>query len=161
MPSGFILLWLQSLTATGITICATIHSPSPRTFELFERCVPAWALWHGFLHEHWILLVSDICWAMYFEQSSCLSTLNATGMMTCRICRVFILQRGRVVYFGDNGDAATAYFTQTLPEVRLFPSVGVVVPLVTAHFSSWRSSRFEASTSSQQLLLGSHMGELL
>jgi len=34
-------------------------------------------------------------------------------------CRVLILQRGRVVYFGDNGDAATAYFMQTLPEVGL------------------------------------------
>ena len=30
---------------------------------------------------------------------------------------MFILQRGRVVYFGDNGDAATTYFTQTLTEV--------------------------------------------
>ena len=33
-------------------------------------------------------------------------------------CRVLILQRGRVVYFGDNGDAATTYFTQTLSEVH-------------------------------------------
>ena len=34
----FALSCLQRLTETGITICATIHSPSPRTFELFERC---------------------------------------------------------------------------------------------------------------------------
>ena len=39
-------------------------------------------------------------------------------------CRIFILQRGRVVYFGDNGDAATAYFTQTLPEVSLAAPLG-------------------------------------
>ena len=43
----------------------------------------------------------------------------ATRVETDCICRVLILQRGRVVYFGDNGDAATAYFTQTLPEVGL------------------------------------------
>ena len=35
---------VQSLTATGITICATIHSPSPRTFELFERCALSMSL---------------------------------------------------------------------------------------------------------------------
>ena len=46
------------------------------------------------------------------------------------VCRVLILQRGRVVYFGDNGDAATAYFMQTLPEVGLIPPRRAAVPLL-------------------------------
>ncbi len=46
------------------------------------------------------------------------------------VCRVLILQRGRVVYFGDNGDAATAYFMQTLPEVDLITLWRAAFPLL-------------------------------
>lgn len=54
---------VKGLVTSGITIAATIHSPTPRTFELFDR--------------------------------------------------VLILQRGRIVYFGDNGDSAQQYFTSS------------------------------------------------
>lgn len=48
------------LTSSNITIAATIHSPTPHTFDLFDR--------------------------------------------------ILILQRGRLVYFGANGQAALEYF---------------------------------------------------
>ena len=51
---------VKSLVTSGITIAATIHSPTPRTFQLFDR--------------------------------------------------VLILQRGRIVFFGDNGESAKQYF---------------------------------------------------
>ena len=54
---------VKGLVTSGITIAATIHSPTPRTFELFDR--------------------------------------------------VLILQRGRIVYFGDNGESATQYFSHS------------------------------------------------
>lgn len=54
---------VKGLVSSGITIAATIHSPTPRTFALFDR--------------------------------------------------VLILQRGHIVYFGDNGDAAKQYFAQS------------------------------------------------
>ncbi len=51
---------VKGLVTSGITIAATIHSPTPRTFQLFDR--------------------------------------------------VLILQRGRIVFFGDNGESAKQYF---------------------------------------------------
>ena len=51
---------VKGLVSSGITIAATIHSPTPRTFQLFDR--------------------------------------------------VLILQRGRIVFFGDNGESAKQYF---------------------------------------------------
>ncbi len=51
---------VKGLVSSGITIAATIHSPTPRTFQLFDR--------------------------------------------------VLILQRGRIVFFGDNGESAKRYF---------------------------------------------------
>ena len=54
---------VKSLVSTGMTIAATIHTPTSRTFQLFDR--------------------------------------------------ILILQRGRIVYFGNNGDAATSYFTSS------------------------------------------------
>ena len=51
---------VKGLVTSGMTIAATIHSPTPRTFDLFDR--------------------------------------------------VLILQRGRIVYFGDNGESARHYF---------------------------------------------------
>ncbi len=52
---------VKGLITDGITIAATIHSPTPRTFDLFDR--------------------------------------------------VLILQRGRIVYFGENGQSAKQYFS--------------------------------------------------
>ena len=54
---------VKSLVSTGMTIAATIHTPTSRTFQLFDR--------------------------------------------------ILILQRGRIVYFGNNGQAATNYFTSS------------------------------------------------
>ena len=54
---------VKGLVSSGITIAATIHTPTSRTFQLFDR--------------------------------------------------VLILQRGRIVYFGDNGEAATNYFSSS------------------------------------------------
>lgn len=54
---------VKGLVSSGITIAATIHTPTSRTFQLFDR--------------------------------------------------ILILQRGRIVYFGDNGEAATSYFSSS------------------------------------------------
>ncbi|GAB4820601.1 hypothetical protein N2152v2_007647 [Parachlorella kessleri] len=59
---------VKDLVLDGITICSTIHSPPPYTFELFDR--------------------------------------------------LLVLQRGRVAYFGPNGDAALDYFRATFPLLR-------------------------------------------
>ncbi|KAK9804269.1 hypothetical protein WJX72_004137 [[Myrmecia] bisecta] len=66
--AGEVMEVVKLLVKEGITICTTIHSPSPHTFALFDR--------------------------------------------------VIIMQRGRIVYFGGNGQAVSAYFTSALPEVR-------------------------------------------
>ena len=63
---------VKGLVSSGITIAATIHSPTPRTFALFDR--------------------------------------------------VLILQRGHIVYFGDNGDAAKQYFAQS-PHFQVLYSI--------------------------------------
>ena len=54
---------VKDLVSSGMTIAATIHTPTSRTFQLFDR--------------------------------------------------ILILQRGRIVYFGDNGEAARSYFTSS------------------------------------------------
>ena len=46
-----------------------------------------------------------------------------------RFDRIFILQRGRVVFFGENNEAATAYFRETFPEVGLPNTLCVVAML--------------------------------
>lgn len=64
---------VKGLVSSGITIAATIHTPTSRTFQLFDR--------------------------------------------------VLILQRGRIVYFGDNGEAATNYFSSSPYFEVLCPAV--------------------------------------
>lgn len=54
---------VKGLVSSGMTIAATIHTPTSRTFQLFDR--------------------------------------------------ILILQRGRIVYFGDNGEAASNYFSSS------------------------------------------------
>lgn len=63
---------VRSLVARGITICATIHCPSPHTFILFDRAL--------------------------------------------------ILQRGRTVYFGANGQPAMDYFYAHFEKVHTVTS---------------------------------------
>ena len=67
---------VKDLVSGGITIAATIHSPTSRTFQLFDR--------------------------------------------------VLILQRGHIVYFGDNGEAARDYFTLS-PYFKVLVEVVAVV----------------------------------
>ena len=39
-----VVCFAKGLTSTGITLCATIHSPTPRTFALFDRyCNPIYS----------------------------------------------------------------------------------------------------------------------
>lgn len=57
------MLYVSKLCHDGITVCATVHSPSPGTFQLFGR--------------------------------------------------LLLLLAGKVVYFGENGDACIKYFLST------------------------------------------------
>jgi len=59
---------VKGIASQGITTVASIHSPPPYTFELFDKLV--------------------------------------------------LLQKGRVVYFGSNGDAVCDYFGQAFPSLR-------------------------------------------
>ncbi len=60
---------VRGLVKRGITICATIHCPSPHTFTLFDRAL--------------------------------------------------IMQRGRAVYFGLNGQPAIDYFYEHFPKASM------------------------------------------
>lgn len=67
------MLYVSKLCHDGITVCATVHSPSPGTFQLFGR--------------------------------------------------LLLLLAGKVVYFGENGDACVKYFLST-PGMRGWGGLG-------------------------------------
>lgn len=97
---------VKGLVTSGITIAATIHSPTPRTFELFDR--------------------------------------------------VLILQRGRIVYFGDNGDSAQQYFTsspyfQVRPARQTEATAEWIVDITTWADRQGRAMEFADGYSQSQL----------
>ena len=66
--SNEIMTVAHSLARSGITVCATIHSPTPYTFRLFDR--------------------------------------------------LLMLSRGKMIYFGHNGEQLINFFEQRHPHVH-------------------------------------------
>ena len=111
----------QSLARGGITVCATIHCPPPHTFALqamdqspMSEEATIWRSHHG--------LLCNVRW-LWWQVMRVTQSLARGGITVCATIhcppphtfalfdRLLVLQRGRVVYFGSNGVAASAYFT--------------------------------------------------
>ena len=128
-----LLLATKGLTLTGITLCTTIHSPTPRTFALFDR-------YCGFdiltpqvnANPHpdptprgshrLALCLPTLCMQPANGRENVLSPPSswaASDMGVLLFGRVLILQRGRVVYSGDNGSALSEYFGRDELQVRM------------------------------------------